>query len=98
MRGFGGAGLAGGASADREALEIEGDDEGFGFEVIEVEVGGVGDAGSFGAVDAALFDLREEALLEAVAQGAFLFSAPRVLDRLCAMLGLGRGDGRRRRG
>ena len=43
--GFGGAGLTGGASADGEALEVEGDDEGFGFEVVEVEVAGVGDAG-----------------------------------------------------
>src|SRR5580704_13858417 len=41
--GFGGAGLAGGASADGEALEVECDDEGFGFDVIEVEVGGIGD-------------------------------------------------------
>src|SRR5580698_8433115 len=67
--GLGCAGLAGGASADGEAFEVEGDDEGFGFDVVEVEVGGVGDAGGSGSVDAALFYLREDALLEAVAQG-----------------------------
>src|SRR5271155_6229815 len=55
VRGFGGAGLAGRAATDGEALEVEGDDEGFGFDVIEVEVGGVGDAGSSGSVDSALF-------------------------------------------
>jgi hypothetical protein len=57
VRGFGGAGLAGGASAGGDALEIEGDDEGFGFEVIEVEVAGVGDAGGVAAVDTGLVDL-----------------------------------------
>jgi len=69
VRGFGGAGLAGGASADGEALEVEGDDEGFGFEVIEVEVAGVGDAWCVAAVDAGLVDLGEDALFEAVAEG-----------------------------
>jgi hypothetical protein len=67
--GFGGAGLAGGASADGEAFEVEGDDEGFGFDVVEVEAAGVGDAGCSGSVDAALFDLGEDALFEAVAEG-----------------------------
>jgi hypothetical protein len=67
--GFGCAGLAGGASAGGEALEVEGDDEGFGFEVIEVEVAGVGDAGGSAAVDAALVDLRKDALFESVAEG-----------------------------
>ena len=43
--GLGGAGLAGAAAGDGEALEVEGDDEGFGFYVVEVEVGGVGGAG-----------------------------------------------------
>ena len=61
--------MAGGASADGEAFEVEGDDEGFGFDVVEVEVGGVGDAGSAGSVDAALFYLGEDALFEAVAEG-----------------------------
>ena len=69
VRGFGGAGLAGRASGDREALEVEGDDQGFGFDVIEVEVGGVGDAGGSSSVDAAVFDLGEDALFEAVAEG-----------------------------
>jgi hypothetical protein len=67
VRGFGGAGLAGGASADGEALEIEGDDEGFGLEVIEVEVAGVGDAGCFAAVDSGVFNLGEDGLFEPVA-------------------------------
>ena len=70
--GFGCAGLTGGASADGEALEVEGDDEGFGFEVIEVKVAGVGDAGGSGSVDAAVVDLGEDALFEAVAQGGEL--------------------------
>ena len=69
MGGFGGSGLAGAASADGEALEVEGDDEGFGFDVIEVDVGGVGDAGCSGAVDAGFVDLGEDALFEAVAEG-----------------------------
>ena len=69
MGGFGGSGLAGAASADGEAFEVEGDDEGFGFEVIEVDVGGVADAGGAGSVDAGLLDGREEGLFEAVAQG-----------------------------
>ena len=78
--GFGGAGLAGGASADGEALEVEGDDEGFGFDVIEVEVGGVGDAGGAFAVDAALFDLREDALLETVAEGGEVCGGKKMGD------------------
>ena len=69
MGGFGGAGLAGAASADGEALQVECDDEGFGFEVIEVDVGGVGDAGCACAVDACFVDLSEDALFEAVAEG-----------------------------
>ena len=69
---FGGAGLAGGASADGEALEVEGDDEGFGFEVIEVEVAGIGDAWCAAAVDSGLVDLGEDALFEAVAEGGEL--------------------------
>jgi hypothetical protein len=64
--GFGSAGLAGGASAGGDALEVESDDEGFGFEVIEIEIAGVGDAGGVAAVDAALVDLGEDALFEAV--------------------------------
>lgn len=66
--GFGGSGLAGAASADGEALEVEGDDEGLGLYVVEVDVGGVGDARGSGTVDAALFDLSEDALFEAVAE------------------------------
>jgi crotonobetainyl-CoA:carnitine CoA-transferase CaiB-like acyl-CoA transferase len=61
--------LAGGASADGEALEVERDDEGFGFEVIEVEVTGVGDPLRAGSVDAGVFDPGEDALFEAVAEG-----------------------------
>ena len=89
MGGFGGAGLAGGASADGEALEVEGDDEGFGFEVVEVEVAGVGDARCSGAVDAGFFDLGEDALFEAVAEGGELGGAfgvepcRRRVRRLC---------------
>jgi hypothetical protein len=67
--GFGCAGLAGGASADGETLEVQGDDEGFGFEVIEVEVAGVGDSGRACSVDPGLVDLSENALFEAVAEG-----------------------------
>ena len=67
--GFSGAGLAGRASADRESLEVEGDDESFGFDMVEVEAGGVGDSGGAFAVDSALLYLREEALFEAVAEG-----------------------------
>ncbi len=55
--GLGGSGLAGAASADGEAFEVEGDDEGFGFDVIEVDVGGVGDAWCASAVDACFVDL-----------------------------------------
>ena len=68
MGGFGCAGLACRASADGEALEVEGDDEGFGFEVVEVEVAGVGDSRGRAAVDSGFFDLGEEALFEAVAE------------------------------
>ena len=67
--GFGGPGLAGAASADREALEVEGYDEGFGFNVIEVDVGRVGYAWGSGAVDASFRDLAKDALFEAVAEG-----------------------------
>jgi hypothetical protein len=69
VRGFGGAGLAGGASAGGDALEVEGDDEGFGLEMIEIEVAGVGDARGIAAVDSALVDLVEDALFEAIAEG-----------------------------
>ena len=72
MGGFGCAGLAGGASADGDAFEIKGDDESFGFEVVEVEVAGVGDAWGCSAVDASFFDLVEDALFEAVAKGGEL--------------------------
>ena len=61
--------MAGGASAGRDALEVEGYDEGFGFEVVEVEIAGVGDAGGAAAVDSCFFDLREDALFEAIAEG-----------------------------
>ena len=69
MGGFGGSGLAGAASADGDAFEVEGDDEGFGFEVIEVEAGGVADAGGAGSVDSGLGYFAEEGLFEAVAEG-----------------------------
>jgi hypothetical protein len=68
MGGFGCAGLTGGASANGEALEVEGDDQGFGFEVVEVDVAGVGDAGGACSVDAGVIDLGEDALFEAVAE------------------------------
>jgi len=67
--GFGGSRLAGAASADREALEVEGDDEGFGFNVVEVDVGGVGYARGSGTVDSGFRDLGEDALLKTVAEG-----------------------------
>jgi len=67
---LGGAGLAGGASADGEAFEVECDDQSFGFEVIEIDAGGVGDARGSRSVDAALFDLGEDALFETVAEGS----------------------------
>ncbi len=67
--GFGGSGLAGAASADGDAFEVEGDDEGFGFEVIEIEAGGVADAGGVCSVDSGLGDFAEEGLFEAVAEG-----------------------------
>ena len=70
--GFCGAGLAGGTSAGGDAFEVEGDDEGFGFEVIEVEIAGVGDAGCAAAVDARIVDLGENALFEAVAESGEL--------------------------
>ena len=59
--------MAGAASADGKAFEVESDDEGFGFEVIEVEAGGVADAGGVGSVDSGLGDFSEEGLLEMVA-------------------------------
>ena len=67
--GFSGAGLAGAASADGEAFEVEGDDQGFGLDVVEVDVGGIGYAWGTAAVDASFGDLGEDALLEAVAEG-----------------------------
>ncbi len=48
-------------------LKVERDDQGFGFEVVEVETGGVRDARGAGSVDTAGFDLREQACFEAVA-------------------------------
>jgi hypothetical protein len=69
MRGFGCTGLAGRASTDGEALQVESDDECLGFDVIEVDICGVADAGSGTAVDAAFFYVREDALFEAIAQG-----------------------------
>ena len=68
MRRFGGAGLAGGAAADRETLEIECNDKCFGFDVVEVEVGGVADAWSSCAVDATLFDAGEKTLFETITE------------------------------
>ena len=44
VRGLGGAGLAGGAKAGGDALHVERDEKGFGVDVVEAEVGGVGGA------------------------------------------------------
>ena len=68
MRGFDGAGGAGGSGGAREALEIEGDDEGFAFEAWEKDVGGIGSARGVGGVEATIGDACEDALLENVAQ------------------------------
>ena len=67
--GLGGTGLAGAAAGDGEAVEVEGDDEGLGFDAVEVEVGGIGRAGGSGCVDSGVGDLGEEGLLEVVAEG-----------------------------
>ena len=69
VRWCGGSGGAGAASADAKAFEVKCDDEGFGFEVVEVNAGGVGGAGCADAVDAALVDAGQDALLEAVSEG-----------------------------
>ena len=66
---FGCAGLAGAASADGEAFEVKGDNEGFGFDVVEIDVCGVRYARGSRAVDACFRDLGEDALLEAFAEG-----------------------------
>src|SRR5215469_10326580 len=69
MRGLGGTGLAGAASADGEALEVKRDEESFGFDVVKVDVRCIGNARGSGSVDSGFVDLGEDAVLEAVAQG-----------------------------
>ena len=69
MGGFGGSGLARGAEAGGDALHVERDEEGFGVDAVEAEVGGVGGAVFGGPVDAGIGDGSEQAGLEAVAEG-----------------------------
>ena len=66
--GLGGAGLAGGTEAGGDALHVKCDEEGFGVDSVEAEVGGVGRAVSGGAVDVGSGNGDDEALLKAVAQ------------------------------
>ena len=68
MGGLCGTGLAGGAEAGGDALYIEGDEEGFGVDAIEAEVGGVGDAGRCCGVEVGVRDGCDEAGFQAVAQ------------------------------
>jgi hypothetical protein len=67
VRGFGGAGLASCAEAGGDALHVERDEERFGVDACEAEVGGVGGAVRNGAVDVDVGDGGEEAGFEAVA-------------------------------
>ena len=96
MAGLGGSGVAGRAAGDGDALEVEGDDEGFAFDVIEPEIGGVGDAGNGfagygGAVDARAGDL-EQAGFEAVAEGGEALHGA-VFERVLGEFnGLGEAD------
>ena len=66
---LGGSGLAGGSEAGGNPLHVERDEQGFGVNAVEAEVGGVGGAAGGGAVDVGVGYGGEEALLEAVAEG-----------------------------
>ena len=68
MGGFGGAGLAGCAEAGADALQVECDEEAFGVDAVDAEVGGIGHAGSVGGVDLSVGDGGAEALFEAIAK------------------------------
>ena len=63
-----GAGLAGAAGGDGDAGEIEGDEEGLGFEAREGDAGGVVDAFYTKAVDLVIGDLAVEPVFEVVAK------------------------------
>jgi hypothetical protein len=69
VRGLGGAGLAGGSEAGGDTLHVERDEEGFGVDAVEAEVGGVGGAVFGGPVDAGIGDGGEDAGFEAIAEG-----------------------------
>src|SRR5690242_13719566 len=61
---------AGGTAGDGESFEVERDDQGFAFEPVEVDVSGVGSTGGAAGVDAGVGDTIEDALFEAIAEGA----------------------------
>jgi hypothetical protein len=68
VRGFNGAGRAGGSGGAGYAFEIESDDEGFTFEAWEKDVGGVGCARNIGRIDVGIGDAADDALFESVAE------------------------------
>ena len=72
VAGLGCAGVAGRTAADGGALQVEGDDEGLAFQLIEPEIGGVGDARNGDAIGLAV-EARagegEQLAIDAVAKG-----------------------------
>ena len=82
--GFGGAGLAGGAEAGGDSFYIESDDERFGVDVGEAQVGGVGDAGGAGCVDGGAGDGGDEGGFEAVAECGEIVAAWFEASHCCA--------------
>jgi hypothetical protein len=60
------------AAGDSETAEVEGDEEGFAIDVVEGDVGGVGDAGRAGSVDGdGVLQALDEAGFEAIAEGGY---------------------------
>ena len=65
--GFGGSGLTGGAEAGGDALYVQCDEEGFGVDAFEADVGGIADARCQCCVDVGVGDGGEEGGFEVVA-------------------------------
>ena len=70
VAGFDGACGAGGAAGDADVQAIEEEEDTFGFDAVEGDVGGVGEAWFFGAVAGGVGDVAEGEVFEAIAHGA----------------------------
>src|SRR5438876_1058503 len=69
VRWLDGAARTGCTGRHRESAQVEGDDQRFPFEVVEINVAGIGRARGAPSTDARIRDTRENSLFETVSQG-----------------------------